>query len=131
MPSAQNHRERRHKASKRRLVHGRRAQGLAATLLACLLCCALGCLEISELGGLQDDTSNDYVSTLGASSDCRRGGVGNPGQQQRLAGPQLHEESDERGASGAPAVASPLYIEPGAQRFAAHDLLHFLSIQRT
>ena len=57
-------------------------------IFACLLCFALGCSEISELAGLQDDTSNDCVYTLRTSADSHR--VSLNGTNRRLPLEQPH-----------------------------------------
>lgn len=98
----------------------------SATLLAFVMCCALGCSELSELTGLQDDTSNDCVYALHTSSDGRHVRPSNSGRRMPIAQPRLLPVA-ERSAQRAlrPGGAGPISPRSGT------DLLRLLSIQRT
>ena len=111
-------------ASGRRLE--RSVLGLGAAFLACMLCLALGCLEISELGGLQDDTSNDFVSTLPASSDGIRSEIAPPNQTSL---PRLSSIGHAGLFTAATFPAESLREQ--SSKLVGPDLLHLLSTLRT
>ena len=113
-----------------KLASGRRLKtsilGLGAAFLACMLCLALGCLEISELGGLQDDTSNDFVSTLRASSEGIRPETAPP---NRTSLPRL--SSIGRAELFRNATFSAENLREHSSRLVGPELLHLLSTLRT
>jgi hypothetical protein len=103
-----------------------RSMQFSATLLAFLLCCVLGCSEISELAGLQDDTSNDCVYTLETLPECARVAPRSPNRDTPAARPQLLPVKGLR----AQKVSRPEFVGSGSSH-SVSELLHFLSIQRT
>jgi hypothetical protein len=107
-------------------VNARNRVRFSAMLFACLLCFALGCSEISELAGLQDDTSNDCVYTLRRSSDCRRLAASDSDRITPVALALLLQGN----MRPAPKISQPEFVGTGSSR-SVGELLHFLSIQRT
>ena len=103
-----------------------RSMQFSATLLACLLCCVLGCSEISELAGLQDDTSNDCVYALETQPECGLVAPGNSNRDTPAARPHLLSVRGRR----AQKIFRPEFVGPGSSH-SVSELLHFLSIQRT
>jgi hypothetical protein len=99
---------------------------LRAILFACLTCCGLSCLDAAELFQLQDDTSNDYISSLRTVSDSSpirsRDADGRP--------PIIRLDLLQQKGNAKPKVPQPGFVGAGSSRSVA-DLLHFLSVQRT
>jgi hypothetical protein len=103
-----------------------RSLRLWAILFACLTCCGLSCLDVTELFQLQDDTSNDYISSLQTVSDSSPIRPGAADGRPPIA--RLHLLQQKGNAR--PRVPQPEFAGAVSARSAA-DLLHFLSVQRT
>lgn len=103
-----------------------RSLRLRAILFACLTCCGLSCLDVAELFQLQDDTSNDYVSTLRTISDSS---PVKPRDADRRA-PIARLNLLQRKENVKPKEPQLEFVGAGASR-SASELLHFLSVQRT
>jgi hypothetical protein len=100
--------------------------GVIAILFTCLTCGGLACLEIPELCGLQDDTSNDYTytSSLSASPQAR------PGDSDEMT-TMLRPDLLQQNGDARPVESHPRSFGAAGLTVSVVDLLHFLSIQRT
>jgi hypothetical protein len=103
-----------------------RSLRLRAILFACLTCCGLSCLDVAELFQLQDDTSNDYVSSLQTVSDSSPVSARDADGRPPIARLYLLQ----RKGNVKPKVPQPEFVGTGSSR-SASELLHFLSVQRT
>jgi hypothetical protein len=103
-----------------------RSLRLRAILFACLTCCGLSCLDVAELFQLQDDTSNDYVSSLQTASDSSPVSPRDTDGRPPIARLYLLQQKGD----AQPKVPQPEFVGAGSSRSVA-DLLRFLSVQRT
>ena len=103
-----------------------RSLRLRAILFACLTCCGLSCLDVAELFQLQDDTSNDYVSTLQTVSDPSPVKPRDADGRPPIARLYLLQQK----GTAQPREQQVEFVGASSSR-SATDLLHFLSVQRT
>ena len=100
---------------------------LRAILFACLTCCGLSCLDVAELFQLQDDTSNDYVSTLSTVSDSSPVKLCHADRRPPIAPLFLPRQKGSAKSRNVPQLE---FVGTGSSQ-SASELLHFLSVQRT